>query len=306
MTAKAKKRLLITGLSGKVGYVLTPLLKERYLISGIIHRNRVVDQDIHTFEGSLADASFLEKVLDQARPDFLLHLGAVSTIPLCRDNPTLAYQVNVEATAVLSQLCSKHGIQMLYTSTDMVFDGQRGGYSEDDPPSPISVYARTKMEAEKYVLDNNFLVFRIALNYGISPPDRPSYFNLTYQKLLKGEPVILFEDEIRSMLYTPVLAPLIIKGLEDQITGLYHVGGPVAISRLAFGQELCKQMGIGEELLVAKKLKGDKRFIDKPPDLSLNIGKLRATFPDAVLRTPAEGIADFLCLVRAGEISKRI
>jgi dTDP-4-dehydrorhamnose reductase len=195
---------------------------------------------------------------------------------------------------------------MLYTSTDMVYDGQHGNYSEDDPPSPISFYAKTKMEAEKYVLASNLLVFRIALNYGISPPDRPSYFNQTYQKLLEGEPVILFEDEIRSILYTPDLAPLLIKGFENQITGLYHVGGPLAISRFAFGQELCKQMGIGEELLVASKLKGDERFADKPPDLSLNINKLRDTFPDAVLRTPAEGIADFLRLVRAGEISKNI
>jgi len=294
MAIQTKKRLLITGLSGKVGYVLAPLLKERYLVSGIIHRSRVVDPDIHTFEGSLTDASFLAKVLDQARPDFLLHLGAVSTISLCRENPSLAHQVNVEATANLSQLCSKHDIPMLYTSTDMVFDGQRGNYSESSPPSPLSVYGKTKMEGEKYALESNFLVFRLALNYGIAPPDRPSYFNLTYRNLVKGEPVILFEDEVRNILYTPDLAPLVIEGFENRITGLYHVGGPTVISRLAFGQELCRQMGIGEELLIAKKIKGDERFIDKPPDLSLNLNKLQTTFPDARLRTPAEGIADFL------------
>jgi dTDP-4-dehydrorhamnose reductase len=183
----------------------------------------------------------------------------------------------------------------------MVFDGQRGNYSEVDPPSPLSVYGKTKMEGEKYVLDSNFLVFRIALNYGIAPPDRPSYFNLTYRNLLKGEPVILFEDEIRNILYTPDLAPLVIEGFENQVTGLYHVGGATVISRLAFGQELCRQMGIGEKLLIAQKIKGDERFIDKPPDLSLNIDKLRATFPDAVPRNPAEGMADFLRQVRGGE-----
>ena len=88
-------KLLITGLSGKIGYILAQLLKERYTLSGIVHRQKIADPDIETFKGSLDDAAFLERVLDIAQPEYLLHMGASPSIPFCRDNPSLAQQVNV-------------------------------------------------------------------------------------------------------------------------------------------------------------------------------------------------------------------
>ena len=288
------KKLLITGLSGKIGYILGPLLKKHYSISGILHRQKITDPDIETFKGSLDDAAFLEKVLDQARPEYLLHLGVLPSIALCQDDHDLAHRVNVGATAALAGLCSQLGTRMLFTSTDMVYDGQTGNYCEDDPPSPISVYGKSKAEAENAVIDKGFLVYRLALNYGPCPPHNPSFFYQIYKKLLNSEPVTLFEDEIRSALYTPDLAPLVIAGLENNVSGLYHVGGPLNISRLDLGRELSRQMGADEGLLVPARIKGDERFADRPPDLSFNIGKLRSTFSDVILRTPKEGIADFL------------
>lgn len=287
---------MITGVSGKIGYVLAPLLKRRYVISGIVHNRRLTDPDIRTFQGSLADEAFLEKVIDLAQPDFLLHLGAVSLIPLCRDNPSLAYRINVFATAALARLCSRRGIRMLFASSDMVYDGRGKNYSEDDPPSPLSLYGKTKMEAEEQVRreGKDFLIFRLALNYGHCPADRPSFFYQVYQSLLKGKPVELFEDEIRNMLYTPDLAPLIIEGLEKGVKGLYHIGGPEAVSRFAFGRELCRQMGCHESMVTPARMLADSRFTNRPADLSFDIRKMRTTFPDVVLRTPAEGIADFL------------
>ena len=294
MNNQGKKKLLITGLSGKIGYVLGPLLKKHYAVSGIVYHHSIADPDIRTFDGSLTDTTFLQRVIDQVQPDFLLHLGATSSIPFCSDNPALAYQVNVEATAVLARLCSKHGVRMLFTSTDMVYDGKCGNYSENDLPSPLSVYGKTKMEAEEQVLEKNFPVFRLALNYGVCPTYTPNFFYHVYRKLLNTEPVELFEDEIRSMLYTPDLAPPVIKGFEHQITGLYHVGGPEAVSRFAFGQELCRQMGVADKLLIPTRIKGDERFADRPLDLSLNSSKFAATFPEIKFRTHVEGIADFL------------
>ncbi len=288
------KKLLITGLSGKIGHILGPQLKKRYSVTGIVHRQKIADPDIEIFVGSLDDEVFLEKVFDRTRPEYLLHLGAISLIPLCRDNPDIAKHVNVRATAALVRLCTKYNIRLLYTSTDMVYDGRRGNYSENDPPSPISVYGETKAEAERPVIDKGFLVYRLALNYGACPPNNLSFFCQIYKKLLNGEPVTLFEDEIRSMLYTPDLAALVIKGLENNITGLYHVGGPQKISRLDFGRELCRQMGADEKLLVPARIERDDRFIDRPPDLSFNTDKLSSTFPDVKLKTPAEGISCFL------------
>lgn len=288
------KKLLITGFTGKIGYTLGPHLKKRYKLSVIVHRQKIADPDIRVFEGSLDDAAFVERVFDQARPDYLLHLASASLIPCCRDNPSLAQRVNVEATAVLAGLCSGFGVRMLYTSSDMVFDGRSGNYSENSPPSPISVYGKTKADAEKPVLDNGFLVYRLALNYGACPPNNLSFFCQIYKNLLNSQPVTLFEDEIRTVIYTPDLAPLVITGLDNNISGLYHVGGPQAISRLDFSRELCRQMGADEGLLVPARIEGNERFADRPPDLTLNIAKLRATFPDVILRTPKGGIADFL------------
>ncbi|MFQ5646169.1 MAG: SDR family oxidoreductase [bacterium] len=288
----SRKKLLITGLTGKIGHILAPVLRKRFDLAGIVHHRQAETKRNVICQGSLTDYDFLSRFIDLVEPDFLLHLGALSRAGACEEFPELAEQVNVEATANLAALAGRRGIRMVFTSTDMVFDGKKGGYSEQDNPTPLSRYAKTKVAAEKRLAETgqNFLILRLALNYGPCRPDNPSFFYQVYRNLLNRRPTTLFTDEIRNMLYTPDLAPLIQEALEQGITGLYHVGGPQAVSRYDFGRELCRQLGADEKYLIPSPITGRHR----PPDLSLNLEKLGKTFPRIKFKTPGEGIADFI------------
>src|SRR5205814_6057661 len=84
----------------------------------------------------------------RAAPTTVLHTAAVASIAECWRNPERAHQVNTHATAVLAELAEQARARFVHVSTDLVFDGEKGWYREEDVPAPLSVDARTKAAAE--------------------------------------------------------------------------------------------------------------------------------------------------------------
>jgi dTDP-4-dehydrorhamnose reductase len=85
----------------------------------------------------------------RSNPDVIIHTAALARLDECFRNPSVAEAINVQATRHLVQLARKTGTRFVYVSTDLVFDGEKGNYSESDHPSPISVYGNTNDDAER-------------------------------------------------------------------------------------------------------------------------------------------------------------
>ena len=116
----------------------------------------------------LTDFNAVERKFREDQPQWIIHCAALSKSPACQADPPLARRLNIEVTQRLSELAGN--IPFLFFSSDLVFDGQQGNYDESAAPNPLSVYAETKVEAERIVLSNpRHTVIRTSLNGGASP-----------------------------------------------------------------------------------------------------------------------------------------
>ncbi|MEX0741388.1 MAG: sugar nucleotide-binding protein, partial [Phycisphaeraceae bacterium] len=131
-------RVLLTGASGQLGGYLLRELQERgeqvFAWSG--------RQDV-----DLTDGAAVRQAFERVHPGVVLHTAAMSKPSDCYAHPDQAQRVNVVATERLTELADAAGARMIFTSTDLVFDGEQGMYREEDPPNPLCVYGRTKVEA---------------------------------------------------------------------------------------------------------------------------------------------------------------
>jgi dTDP-4-dehydrorhamnose reductase len=171
------------------------------------------------------------------RPELVIHCAALSKSPACQADPKLAWRINFDSTLHLVQLAGE--CQFVFFSTDLVFDGRRGNYDEHSEVNPLTVYAQTKVAAEREILRNpRHLVIRTSLNGGRSPTGDRGFNEQLRQLWEKREKLRLFVDEFRS----PISAELTVRAAWEMIgqkaAGLFHVAGAERLSRWEIGQLL--------------------------------------------------------------------
>jgi dTDP-4-dehydrorhamnose reductase len=178
--------------------------------------------------------------------DLLLNPGGLTSLEQCEDEPDLARRVNADAPALMAGICRERGLKILHFSTDYVFDGVEPGMrQEEDSPSPISAYGRTKEEGERGVIAAGGTVVRISWVFG---PEKPAFPDLVLDRALAGEEVSAVADKFSRPTYTGDLgewiAGFITRGCP---AGIYHAcnSGPVtswhgiAVEILAYLEERC-------------------------------------------------------------------
>src|SRR5262249_19499919 len=137
----------------------------------------------------------------QARPDIVIHTAALTKVDECHHDPERARQVNTLGTATLAELAADAGARLVYASTDLVFDGAKGDYSEADEAKPLSIYGQTKLEAEHAVLAfTRHLVVRVSWLFGPSLNSGRNFFVQLLEDLPARRPTRLFQDEWRTPL----------------------------------------------------------------------------------------------------------
>jgi dTDP-4-dehydrorhamnose reductase len=227
----------------------------------------------------IANSTAVSSRFNLERPALIIHCAAVSRASDCEANPQLAWRVNCKATKYLAEVA--RDIPLLFLSTDLVFDGDKGLYTEADAVNPLTIYAKTKVAAESAVLSNpRHIVVRTSLNGGSSPTgDRSFTEHLVNTWKASGTPT-LFDDEFRSPIFAHVTARALWEIAMCGGGGLFHVGGSERISRYDAGLVLAQHC----EALVPKIRRGSQRHFSGPqrsPDTSLDSSKAQAllSFP---------------------------
>ena len=195
-------------------------------------------------EVDLVEPGVLEPLLEQARPDIVLCLAALSSIDACTREPELAARLNAEVPAELAALCETRGLRLLHTSTDLVFgdrDAPPSGFVEDATPGPLSVYGHTKLAAERGVLEAapSSLVVRLPLLFGDSGGRGRGASDALLDGLDAGRPQTLFSDEWRTPLEVGEAARLCLRlARAREHRGLVNLPGPERTTRVEFGRRL--------------------------------------------------------------------
>jgi dTDP-4-dehydrorhamnose reductase len=191
---------------------------------------------------NLEDPAWPATVFEQHQPDLFIQCHAVCDVPRCEVAPNWAREVNiVYLQRVLDALPDK--TRLVYISSDHVFGGD-GVYDEDSAPCPISVYGRTRVEAEEMVLRRpGALIIRVGLPIGPSPNGRTGHWDWLRYRIGKNLPVTIVHDEYRSVVWAHDLATRVMQIAASQATGIRHVAASRAVSRIELANHLLTLFG---------------------------------------------------------------
>lgn len=273
-------RILVTGASGQLGSYLLRAGREQGLPLTAWSGTRTG----HLLGVSLEPVSVTDRetviaAFRAARPTAVIHAAARSLVSECHRDPEETRKINMEGTRLLAELAADARIPFLFVSTDMVFDGERGWYREEEALAPLSVYGRSKAEAEQAVLSRGGTVARVGLLFGPSLGGRPAFFDAQVNALRQGQPCTLFTDEWRTPLALATAAQALLSIIRSEFTGLLHIGGPERMSRLEMGQRLADFLGCDASCIVPAARASAAAPEPRPRDLSLDSTRWCGLFP---------------------------
>lgn len=285
-------RIVVTGASGRLGSMLVDRLVRlgRHEVRAWSGTTEGTRGGISLRPVDLADSQAIDRALDEDDPEAILHAGCLSTAEAVRRDPERARAVNVDATRQLSEWSSARGRRLVFTSTDLVFDGSRSWYREDDLARPVLAYGQTKLDAEAYVATSpRGLVARLSLLFGATVSSAPDFFTLALAALRRGEPRSFFVDEFRTPLPYSAAAEALLRLVESDATGIVHVGGRERLSRFDLMRRAATASGIDPALVLPGRQADATLAEPRPSDVSLDTAWLVTLFPD-LERPPVEAV----------------
>ncbi|MEO9965873.1 MAG: SDR family oxidoreductase [Reichenbachiella sp.] len=225
-------KILITGSNGLLGQKLVKLLIDKNIevvaTSRGANRINYLNTDFEYCELDITDELEVDRVIKQYKPDTIIHTAAMTNVDQCEAEKEGCRQLNVEAVKYLVRASEQHGSFFIHLSTDFIFDGEAGPYSEEATPNPVSFYGQSKLDAEKIVMasEGDWAIARTILVYGITPGMSRSNIILWVKENLENDkPLNLVNDQWR----TPTLAEDLAIGCyliaEKKAKGIFNISG---------------------------------------------------------------------------------
>ena len=266
-----KRRILVTGASGFLGWNICRTLAQEFSVTGTYNRTPVVLEGVALERCDLTRYGELRDLFKRLRPEAVIHAAAVASPNVCQEHPALSRAVNVEASIAIAGLCSDFDVPCAFTSSDLVFDGTSPPYDEGRPPSPISVYGEQKAEAERGMLERHgrATVCRMPLMYGDAPPPAQSFLQPLIRAIVEGRELTLFCDEFR----TPVSGAAAARGILLALSSgekILHLGGRESITRYDIGLALARALGRPDAKLRPVRQRDVPAIAPRPRNVSLD------------------------------------
>jgi dTDP-4-dehydrorhamnose reductase len=214
----------------------------------------------------------------------LINCVALPDLDACEDNPDLARRLNTDLPVQLASACKSRGVTFAHISTDAVFDGEKDGfYTEEDKPNPLGIYARTKAESENAVLaeNPNALVARVNF-YGWSLSGKRSLAEFFYHNLTNNKSMSGFTDVRFCPMLVNHTARILIKMLQKNLSGMYHLVGPQAMSKYQFGIEIARRFGLKESHISPKSILSSSLTARRSHNLCLSTHKLSTALGESL------------------------
>lgn len=271
-------KVLITGASGLLGTKLAQLaIESGHVVYSVYHSHHCVFGT--PLEVDITEQDAVRKALAAIRPDVVFHTASITDVDLCETNPQIAMKVNGEATGFISAACSKVESYLIYVSTDYVFDGERGHYSEKDSPAPINTYGKSKLLGEEQMTRNSSrgCIARTSVLYGWGRLHRPNFATWLRDRLEANEPVRVVTDQFASPTLNTHLARMLLEVGERQSQGILHLAGSTRISRYEFAIGLAKQFSFNQKLIIPVNAGTISWKARRPFDSSLDVSLANET-----------------------------
>jgi dTDP-4-dehydrorhamnose reductase len=293
-------RILVTGASGLLGLNFGLQYARQHTIIGVINTHALPDAPFEVCQADLAQPGTARALIEASKPELILHCAALANLEACERQPQLAQRLNGDVPGELAQEARRAGVKLVHISTDAVFDGSTGGYTERSQPNPINVYARTKLDGERAVAAANpdAIIARVNF-YGWSLSSTRSLGELFFHNLANGRRMNGFTDVLFCPLQVNVLAEILLQMVEKNLSGLFHTLSSECLTKYDFGCRLARQFGLDASLISPVSWLEGKLDAPRSPTLSLRTDKLEKalghTLPDQ-----AAGLQRFYAQYRSG------
>ena len=240
------RRVVITGSNGLLGQKITELLSQSQAYS--LHLTSSQEEPVVRSDQTpytrmdITDRGQVTKVIDELQPDTIINTAAVTNVDLCETNRESAWRVNVNGVENLVHAGKLAGSHIIQLSTDYIFDGKGGPYSEGDRPNPLSYYGRTKLAAENLLRTSNIrhTIVRTMVLYGQARKVKPNFALWVIRELQEERLIKVVSDQVGSPTFVDDLAYGIVKILELKKSGIYNISGPEVVSRYDFARDIAR------------------------------------------------------------------
>ncbi|HRE75174.1 MAG TPA: SDR family oxidoreductase [Flavobacteriales bacterium] len=282
-----KKKVFITGSNGLLGQKLVHLLrvdKQVELIAASKGENRIsVKEGYRYINLDITDALQMEKSLFETLPDVVINTAAMTNVDACESQKEECWQLNVIAVqqmvnvlTTLKEKQSGYDPHFIHLSTDFVFNGEAGPYTESDRPDPLSYYALSKFESEKIVQQSSlkWAIARTIIVYGIAEAmSRTNIVLWAKGALEKGEPLSIVDDQFRMPTLAEDLAAGCILIFKKGATGIFHLSGKDFMNIVELVQRVAVFFKLNADLVKPIKSNTLNQAAKRPPRTGFVLNK---------------------------------
>jgi len=268
-------RLLITGVSGLLGNNLAYYFKDKYEILGLYNSHPVVINGIRTEKCDITSKESIKKTIHEFNPSIIIHCASLTNIDLCEIDKDIAKEINILSTEYLVESVIDKDVKLIYISTDAVYDGVRGNFSENDDVNPLNYYGLSKLKGELEITKKeNSLIFRTNI-FGWNIRDKKSLGEWVLDELKANRNVNGFKDAYFSSIYTLEFARIIDIAIQKDLSGVYNCGSIDFCSKYMFGQKIASSFGLDYSLITPISMDEFNFRASRGKKLTLNIEKLQ-------------------------------
>ena len=267
------KKILVTGSNGLLGQKLVHLILDHsnhILLATSKGENRLNSRSDFDYRSlDITDRNGVDSIVSEFEPDVLINSAAMTNVDACESNKENCIALNVEGVKNLVAACENHNTHLIHVSTDFVFDGKAGPYSENDQPNPLSFYGQSKYDSELIVSNSSLSKWSIArtiIIYGIVENMSKSNIVLWAKSALEsGSELKIVDDQFRSPTYADDLAKGCLLIAEKEKNGIYHLSGKESMSILELVYRVADFYGLDKSTISPVKSESLNQAAKRPP-----------------------------------------
>lgn len=275
-------KVVITGSNGLLGQnLLEILLKEKgeYQIFGFSRGgNRSGRADFEYVNIDITNEDLLSSELVKAQPDFIINTAAMTNVDACENNRESCYDLNVNLVKNLMNYCVENKTHLIHLSTDFIFDGVKGNYTEEDKPNPLSYYGETKLLSEKLLQNSSldFTILRTILVYGlVNDMSRSNIVLWVKESLEHKKEITIVDDQYRTPTYVEDLALACKLSIDKKAKGIYNVSSSELLSIYEIANEIAIAFQLDKSLIKPISTSTLNQTAPRPARTGFDLSKIK-------------------------------
>jgi dTDP-4-dehydrorhamnose reductase len=278
-------KILVTGSNGLLGQKIVYACLGKYknqveLVATARGNNRLIQQNGYFYQPmDISNHANVLEVIEMHKPEIVIHAAAMTNVDACESDKEGCLQNNVHAVQYIVDACNRFGAHLVHVSTDFIFDGLNGPYTEEAEPNPVSYYGWSKAEAEKIVKEtsNSWAILRTILVYGVA--DHMSRSNVVLwakSALEKGNPINVVDDQYRMPTLAEDLAEGCLLAATQKANGVFNISGPDYMNIFELVTRVADHFGLDKSIVQRTDSTDLNQPAKRPPRTGFDLTKSRA------------------------------